>query len=722
MCATAIEPLTYVDLVKRLIDFEALAVLPLPGEKCEQWSSYDRASRYDPETEKYIAWYANADGDGFIRMEGDNFVIAEMEGPGCIWRIWSAQPEDGHVKIYLDGATEPAVDLPFSDYFDLKHPPFIYPSLIYDAASGKNCYVPIPYARSCKIIAEKGWGAFYHFTYSTFPKGTVVPTFQPDLSPQEKEALEKVDRFLSKNLGSDQMRIRKKEVTETKTIAIPKDGTVTVARLKGKGALTALKVRMNFPTPEEACAALGEIVLRIYWDGEQTPAVWVPLGDFFGTAPGPNKYKSLPMGITEDGFYSYWYMPFVKGALIEVINEGPGERSLEFSITHASLTRPGESLGRFHAKWHRDAFLPAEPERGLDWPMLKTQGRGRYCGVMLHVWNPEGDWWGEGDEKFFIDGEKFPSTFGTGSEDYFGYGWANPALFQHAFHCQTFNIGDNREISVNRWQIADNVPFQTSFEGAIEKYFLNDRPTLYACTAYWYLAPGGIDPYEPAAKGYRERVLQENVPAKDYQVVGNCLTLDISRQANMGFTDESADDGKGGLFDEGRSLINMPVGKQRFSGVPFEIIDPAKNNNRSCIILKGQAKPYFPEKAEGVAAGKKVKYIYVLNAAAYCGIETIGQVSYVLKLNYADGTSGQIEARVGKAIKDWFSWCFVGLDIKLAWQGKAREKSERSEREFKIGIGCARFVGPEPDKTVQTIDIISANKSVPGIFAITVEY
>ena len=96
----------------------------------------------------------------------------------------------------------------------------------------------------------------------------------------------------------------------------------------------------------------------------------------------------------------------------------------------AADASPSSSLGRFHAKWHRDAFLPEDPERRkIDWTMLKTEGRGRFCGVMLHVWNPRGGWWGEGDEKFFVDGEKFPSTFGTGSEDYFGYAWCNPTLF-----------------------------------------------------------------------------------------------------------------------------------------------------------------------------------------------------------------------------------------------------------------------------------------------------
>ena len=116
---------------------------------------------------------------------------------------------------------------------------------------------------------------------------------------------------------------------------------------------------------------------------------------------------------------------------------------------------------------------------------------------MLHVWNPKGGWWGEGDEKFFVDGEKFPSTFGTGTEDYFGYAWGIAELFQNAYHNQTISQGNKGHISVNRWQITDNIPFQTSFEGAIEKYFPNDWPTLYAATAWWYQAAGTPDAYAP---------------------------------------------------------------------------------------------------------------------------------------------------------------------------------------------------------------------------------
>ena len=493
--------LTYLDLIKKLTDLEAIAALPEPDERCAQWSSYDRRSRYNAETGKYEGWDANADGGGYIRKEGELFVMAEMEGPGCIWRIWSAKADSGRVKIYLADSEEPAVDLPFSGYFDRKNPPFTHASLIHVTASGLNSYVPIPYQKSCKIVAEEGWGAYYHFTYQTFAQDTVVPTFKRELSGEETAALEETDKFLQNNLGSNPAGKRKGEKTTAINLTVGAGETGEIAQLQGPAAITALKVKMNLKDEDEAVDALRELILRITWDDDNSPSVWCPLGDFFGTTPGVNEYKSLPLGMTDEGFYSFWYMPFAKAAKIKVVNEGREDRSIECHITYAPLSLPLEAFGRFHCKWHRDAFLPSEPERrAIDWTMLKTTGRGRFCGAMLHVWNPKGGWWGEGDEKFFVDGEKFPSTFGTGSEDYFGYAWCNPALFQNAFHNQTHNTGGNRgHISVNRWHIADNVPFNSSFEAAIEKYYPNDRGTLYACVPYWYLAPGAIDDYEPVA-------------------------------------------------------------------------------------------------------------------------------------------------------------------------------------------------------------------------------
>jgi len=495
--AVAGEELTYIDIINRLTDLEHLAILPAVGEKCAQWSSYDRASRYDRASGRYIGWSANKDGSGIIRQENDELVLAQMQGPGIIWRIWSARPEQGHVKIYLDDNNEPAVDLPFEGYFNGENEPFTRPALVHETAKGQNCYIPIGYQKSCKITAQHNWGAYYHFTYTTYPKTTILPTFKRNLSPDQSAALDRANKILT-HCGISPADKTGDRITEKKTITIAPGKTETVAQLNGKRAITAIKVYLDLPEHPDDYDVLGELALSIHWDGEPVPAVWSPLGDFFGTAVGLNKYKSLPMGMTKNGFYCYWYMPFEKSALIELANNGDKERTVTFTIAHSPVTKPIAKLGRFHAKWHRDAFLPQQPERRkIDWTMLKTQGRGRYCGVMLHVWNPKGGWWGEGDEKFFVDGERFPSTFGTGSEDYFGYAWCNPTLFSNCYHNQTISMGNRGHISVNRWHITDNVPFQKSFEAVIEKYYPNSRPTLYAAISYWYQAAGEADPYEP---------------------------------------------------------------------------------------------------------------------------------------------------------------------------------------------------------------------------------
>ncbi|MDE3067087.1 MAG: DUF2961 domain-containing protein [Verrucomicrobiota bacterium] len=497
MAAQAQSDPTYPDLVHRLTDLQCLAVVPEPGETTRQWSSYDRHSRYDAATDKYVDWDANGDNNGVIRMEGTNAVLAEMTGPGCIVRIWSAAPKAGHVRIYLDGAPAPAVDLPFADYFDGKHEPFTRPALVNIVSSGCNNYTPIPYQKSCKIVAAPGWGAYYHFDYVTYPKGTQVPTFSRHLSAADAAGLDEANRMLSR-CGPLAFNGPHEESDLDGTLR--SHGGTLRKTLKGPAAIVGIRARLELPPSPADRDVLRQVTLQIRWDGESSPSVWAPFGDFFGTAPGANPYRSFPCGLTKDGeWYANWYMPFARTAQITVKNEGPKNRRLKLEIISAPLSGDLSNCLRFHAKWHRDAFLHRRPDRAIDWPLLRATGAGRFVGVELHIWNPRGGWWGEGDEKYFVDGEKFPSTFGTGSEDYFGYAWGNPALFQNAFHDQTHNDGDNRgHVSVNRWLITDSVPFQKSFEGDIEKYFSNARPTLYDCMVYWYLQPGGEDPYAPA--------------------------------------------------------------------------------------------------------------------------------------------------------------------------------------------------------------------------------
>ena len=181
----AAETLTYVDLVKRLTDLEGLAVLPAQGETCAQWSSYDRASRYDEATGKYVGWDANGDGGGIIRKEGDSRSSwPRWKGPGCIWRIWSARAEGG-AREDLPRRRDRAGGRSAvrSATSTCKNEPFDYPGARPRWLAGAEQLRPDSLSRSpARSWRTKDWGAYYQFTYTTFPKGTIVPTFKRDLS------------------------------------------------------------------------------------------------------------------------------------------------------------------------------------------------------------------------------------------------------------------------------------------------------------------------------------------------------------------------------------------------------------------------------------------------------------------------------------------------------------------------------------------------------------
>ena len=528
--------LKYSDLVYRLTDMRKLATKPKKGETSQMWSSYDRDSKLDSATGKYVDWDANIDGlrPQYIRKEGDNEVLAEMNGPGAIVRIWSASPKEGKVKIYIDGKETPVVNESFIDYFKPSIPAFDFDGLVYQtSARGYNNYVPIPYQKSCKIVAEPGWGQYYQFNYISFLEGTEVEAFDPKLQEAQKSALTEVNDFFDNNLGKSPYK-NEDFKTETKEINLPAGEKQTVIKLDGTGAITSLKIKVKDRDSSTIKELLRKNSIYLKWDGEEKASVWSPLGDFFGTSPGYNLYKTLPMGMTEDWMYSYWYMPYEKGAELILENDFDQPVSLSVEVKYENLENT-QNLTRFHAKWHRD-LEPYPEDRWPDWRWLDTEGTGRFVGAHLLVWNPKGGscslagpgywWWGEGDEKFFVDGEKFPSTFGTGTEDYFGYAWCDPAKFERAFHSQTLNNDNMGYQPMNRWQIIDNVPFQKSFNASLEKYFPNDWPTQYATVVYWYLNSGGTDPLNvvPLDKRYGYET-QYDVLRVDKAVEGENLKI-----------------------------------------------------------------------------------------------------------------------------------------------------------------------------------------------------
>ncbi|MCA9840028.1 MAG: DUF2961 domain-containing protein [Trueperaceae bacterium] len=516
---------TYPMLIERLYNLKRLANTPLVGERAGCYSSFDRRSVYNPDTGLYENWDANDDGTGYIRKEGEGIVAFEQEGPGVIWRVWSALAGSGHIRLFIDDTEKPTVDMPFRDFFERLGegiPPLNFPQLAPTLSRGRNRFIPIPFNHYCKVVLMPDWGRYYHFTYSQFPKNCLLPSYNGKLSREDWIALAKADRHLA-NRGQTLPQGDNSQII-TLQLNLKPQTKVNALELPGNQAITGVQVEMDV---EDTETALRELSLSIYWDGETNPSVWSPLGDFFGTAPGVNLYSSLPLGMIDKKFYSHWYMPFSEGARLELANEGEKERIVKLTVVHHSLVEDATKLLRFHAKWHRDAFLEKSQHNGrdIDWPFLHVNGQGRYCGLSLHVWNrwttPEEEpaswwygewdkktidwWWGEGDEKFFVDGEKFPSTFGTGSEDYIGYAWAAEPpfpIFESAYANQPYvELDGNGHTSVNRFHICDEVPFQTSFEGCLEKYKNNlwgdGNLCLYDVVAYWYQACGGEDPYEP---------------------------------------------------------------------------------------------------------------------------------------------------------------------------------------------------------------------------------
>ncbi len=494
---------SYADLVNTLTNLERLAQLPLAGEKSAEWTSRDRASVYNSGTGNCENWGANNDGSGSIGSNGDGgVIIAQMNGPGCIWRMWSAQVGSGHVKIFLDGSSTPAVDLAFQDYFNRTQFPFNYPSLTYSVCGGFDSYLPIPYNVSCKVVAYGSWGQYYQINYSTFAPGVTVPTFTTNLTTADQTALANVNGFFLSQAGSDPGGARAGQITVTNSFTLGPGQSVTNFNFNGQAAITALKLRLSGSSV--SWKALRELTVSMFWDGETNASVWAPLGDFFGSSCGYIPFQSLPLGMQSNGWmYCYWYLPFASGARMVLANDGSASRNVDVVLSYAPLTKPIASLARFHAKWNRGSYL-TNNGRSPDYRFLATSGQGRFLGLTLHVYQKTdlspGPWWGEGDEKFFVDGETSPSWFGTGSEDYFGFAWGTPGYFSRPYHSQLLappgNLYAPGNRALNCFHIPDSVPFQTSFEGCLEKWnFPDESITRYGVLPYWYLASGGADVY-----------------------------------------------------------------------------------------------------------------------------------------------------------------------------------------------------------------------------------
>ena len=451
-----------------------------PGVSCRMFSSYDRSGGND---DGFQGTYSR------IREENGNSVIAEMEGAGCIRRIWfthSLFRQDGlldrnseHIMIYLDGNEDPCVDVPLESIFSGELEQFPSP-LVGSAIGGFYCYVPIPYRNGCKVVIEGDGVRFYHLTYTEFPSPQGIETFSMDSSPERETSLQKAVKAWSNpgNLSemgvSDLLTLEKKiDLEEGASFSIPFPS----------GSYMVRGIRFRTQEPEKAMKAN----ISMYWDQEDTPAVDIPLAFLFAQKFSPEPFQSLLCGRKNGEYYNFTPMPYLWDAEFRIAAKEPFTGTLYFDLQETKL--PTHGFGYFHAIYKEE--LPTE--EGLNYIFLNTKGKGHYMGLYLATYGEHaGPVWLEGDEQFITDGELV--IHGTGSEDYFNCGWydvENRLNQPGALPLHGFPVYDNGEESVTacayRWHVSDPVPFQKSIEAKIEHGPHNDVNADYRSSVFFYM-------------------------------------------------------------------------------------------------------------------------------------------------------------------------------------------------------------------------------------------
>jgi hypothetical protein len=293
---------------------------------------------------------------------------------------------------------------------------------------------------------------------------------------------------------------------------------VTLADVEGPGAITHIWCTVALPHTEGPWQSetdyLRSLVLRITWDGSAAPSVLVPLGDFFGVGHGKTvNFSSAPLQMSPQdgkGFNCWFAMPFAERAHVELISELSDQPVFfYYYIDYETYVVADDGLGYFHAQWRRQN--PADGERqgaesnaefllqgtNLDgdgnYVILDAEGHGHYVGCVLNVQNlrhtTDWNWYGEGDDMIFIDGEQFPPRLhGTGTEDYFNTAWCPSESYHAPYHGITLPGGDNwsGQISMYRFHVEDPVVFHKSIRVTIEHGHANKRSDDLSSVAYWY--------------------------------------------------------------------------------------------------------------------------------------------------------------------------------------------------------------------------------------------
>ncbi len=458
-------------------------------------SSYDRTGGND---DGFSGKYS------FVRKEPGGLVLADLEGPGAIYRIHTPTPTDDVVEFYFDGEAAPRLSLKVNELFDGTRPPFVAP-LVGSGVGGYTCYVPLTYRRSCKIFLRAEAFQFYDINYAVYPEGVEVATYEDPPSPEFMARVGKAAALVARagtDISGALVPAGAKVETKTARVTLPPGGKATIFESGKPGRIVGLRLG-----PAAAFAgAERDILLRAYWDGAVDPAVDSPVGDLFGYSFGEPAVRSLMLGTADDGAnYIYFPMPYERSARIELVSERSGGASVEVEATvvTANAGKMADE-GRFYAGWRRENPCV----EGRPYTYLRTEGRGHVVGVILQAQGLESGGTGffEGDDRAVIDGEL--AVPGTGSEDSYNGGWYDvPGRWEMRTSLPLSGCLDYvKPLSRTggyRFFLTDTYAFARSIDFTIEHGPEgNAVPTDYTSVVFFYAhdAPAGLEPMRPAAE------------------------------------------------------------------------------------------------------------------------------------------------------------------------------------------------------------------------------
>lgn len=437
------------------------------------FSSYDRTGNNDD---------GFSGAHSFLRKEGDGLVIAELQGPGALTRIWTPTPIDAPIQFFIDGESRPRISLPFSAIFSGDSPPFTG-ELVGQGLGGYYSYVPIEFQRSIKVVVRAPKLQFYQINYALYEPGTRVRSGAVD--PPAR------------------MRVDPEGSRVTGEIELAPGSAATVFESRAKGRITSLKL-----DPAEAFAGdARDIDIRMTWDGAAAPAVEIPVSELFGFSFGRPSARSLLLGTAGGTGYFTMPMPFTSAAKVELVSRRAGGPPVRIR-TEITVSPRGREAGEgyFHAHWSRESPVT----RGIPFPMLRATGRGHVVGFALQVQgaNPGDTGFFEGDDQVTIDGRL--AIHGTGTEDIFNGGWYGlPGRWNGRGSLPLSGSLDySRQLARTggyRLLIGDAYAFRNSLDFTVEHGpERNEAAGDYAGTVFYYLDRAWGDPRPAASQSQRQ--------------------------------------------------------------------------------------------------------------------------------------------------------------------------------------------------------------------------